>query len=98
MIYADDPFKSMTRALDMAVIAKGGKSIFACKPQGSLSERAERRLRNWAYETPHVSLTDPGPRPGGQPKDLVKPGRLVAGLTGKLGGYASDLDDFAGGV
>lgn len=91
-----DPFKIMTRLLDAAVVAKGGKSIFACKPQGTLPAGAERRLWNWAYETPHA--TDPGPRPGGRPKDLQKPGRIVAGMTGKLGGYASDLDDFAGGV
>lgn len=93
-----DPFKIMTRLLDAAVVAKGGKSIFTPKPRGTLSEKASRRIDRWAYGTPHVSLTTPGPRPGGRPQDIKKPGRLVAGMTGKLGGYASDLDDFSGGV
>jgi hypothetical protein len=88
-----DPLKTMVRLLDAVVVAKGGTSIFACKPRGKLSAKAEKRLRNWAYETPHVSLTTPGPRPGGRPKDIQKPGRIVAGLTGKLGGYVSDLDE-----
>lgn len=88
-----DPFRLMVRHYDAKVVEKGGKSIFAAKPQGTLSAKAERRLARWAYETPHVSLTTPGPRPGGRPQDIQKPGRLVAGLTGKLGGYVSDLDE-----
>ena len=90
--YADDPMKSMVRLYDRLVMSKGGDSIFACKPVGKPTLKADRRLRNWAYETPHVSLTTPGPRPGGRPQDIQKPGRIVAGLTGKLGGYFDDRE------
>jgi hypothetical protein len=88
----DDGLKFLLRSLDEAIVQRGGGSIFACRPIGTLSPEAEARLEAWAYETPRRHANTPGVVPNDRPT-IAKPGRLVAGLTGKLGGYVSDLED-----
>jgi hypothetical protein len=88
----DDGLKFLLRSLDEAIVQRGGGSIFACRPLGTLSPEAEARLEAWAYETPRRHPDTPGVVPRDRP-NIPKPGRLVAGLTGKLGGYVSDLED-----
>jgi hypothetical protein len=100
----DGDLKYMIHKLDAAIVQRGGRSIFAAKPVGTLSAEAERRLEAWVFETPQRHPDAGGPKPmvgperrrvlPGQPLPPLpaKPGRLVATLTGKLGGYASDRD------
>ena len=88
----DGDLKYMIHKLDAAIVQRGGRSIFAAKPVGTLSAEAERRLEAWAFETPQRHPDAGGPKPNDRPA-IAKPGRLVATLTGKLGGYASDRED-----
>jgi hypothetical protein len=63
----EDPMKLMTRRLDAAIVDRGGKSIFAAKPRGTLSAEAEQRLAAWALETPRRHLDAPGRKPNDEP-------------------------------
>jgi len=88
----DADLKVLIHELDTAIVQRGGRSIFAAKPVGELSPEAEQRLQVWACETPRRHANTPGVVPNDRPT-IAKPGRLVATLTGKLGGYVSDLED-----
>jgi hypothetical protein len=85
---SDAALKLMIHELDSAIVDRGGGSIFATKARGSLSAEAERRIEAWARDTPRVHPDAGGPKPR---PSIPRPGRLVGTLTGKLGGYASDL-------
>jgi hypothetical protein len=87
----DGDLKYLIHKLDSAIVQRGGRSIFAAKPVGKLSAEANKRFARWAFETPRVHPDAGGPKPNDRPV-IAKPGRLVAGLTGKLGGFASDRD------
>lgn len=82
--YADDPFKAMTRKYDAAVMEKGGASIFSLRRPVMVVPNAAPKHVKRAPAPPH-----------GFPKRNRKqlPGRIVGGLTGALGGWASDIDD-----
>jgi hypothetical protein len=58
-----DPMKGLVNMLDAAVVAGGGRSVFAPRPQGTLSAAAERRLEAWACETPRRHRNATGTRP-----------------------------------
>jgi hypothetical protein len=91
---SDAALKLMIHELDSAIVDRGGGSIFATKARGTLSAEAERRIEAWARDTPrvHPDAGGPKPRPSIPPRQTSdRPGRLVGTLTGKLGGYASDL-------
>jgi hypothetical protein len=94
----DDPMKLLAHDFDAAIVQRGGRSIFDAKACGELSAEAEERLAAWAEETPrrHPRATGRKPlhdEPEGFAGPRRKPGRIVGGLTGKLGGYASDRDE-----
>lgn len=89
-----DPFKDMVRKYDNAVFKKGGTSIFG-KPY-MLESYLSLPLRKRVVKPPRdiVALSrvyEPRKinKGGGRGP---KPGRIVAGLTGKLGGYAEDME------
>jgi len=95
-IEADDALKFLIHELDAGIVHRGGKSIFVAKPVGELSAEAEQRLEAWAFETPRVHPDAGGPKTGKEgvfQGPRYKPGRIVAGLMGKLGGFASDRED-----
>jgi hypothetical protein len=56
----DAAIKFVLYELDAAVVARGGGSIFDCKPRGTLSAEAERRFEAWVSGTPRSdrSLSD----------------------------------------
>jgi hypothetical protein len=54
----DAAIKFVLYELDAAVVARGGGSIFDCKPRGSLSPLAERRFEAWVSGTPRSDLKD----------------------------------------
>jgi hypothetical protein len=95
----EDPMKLMTRRLDAAIVKGGGASIYGCKPLGDMSSRAAKRLAKWVGKTPRVHPDATGPKPkdpvGPERRRVLapRPGRLVGTLTGKLGGFVSDIED-----
>lgn len=101
--YADDPFKAMTRKYDAAVVRAGGRSIFSLvrdrrslgrTPADGVRESERIGIPERWVPRPYGSAPDTEKhRQHGRPANIAKPGRIVGGLTGALGGWASDIDD-----
>jgi hypothetical protein len=87
-----DQTKDMLCRYDLAVRLNGGKTIFAAKPQGVASARADRWLAKWEYPLPRRA-----PRPAeqlGRPAHIPKPQRILARTFGIIGeGSLSDFDE-----
>ncbi len=93
--YADDPMKALSRHLDAEIVARGGQSIFACRPAGSLRpERAEALDRWFKSDRPIVSDLRRRTVAEGRPPNAPKHGRIMGHTFGILGGGSiSDFDD-----
>lgn len=89
-----DPFKEMVLQYDARIVAKGGESIFVCRP-GAGEFRREYHFRRWIRrEVPHIHPDTPGRVPSGRPEHIQKPGRIVATTLGIIGHANGDEEDF----
>ncbi len=97
--------KQTAREADNRIVARGGRSIFgmawrfsAPKTIGAPLKRATKTVPLEKDEVEAITALRHRPRnpawefkPGNR-TGSIKPGRLVAGLSSKLGGYADDLE------
>lgn len=102
-----DPMKDLVRHYDRLVVQKGGTSIFRHKPaeratplygapqrfdtKEPMSPEDYRTWRENRAAAKHAKSERARGNRYRHESVVPKPGRLVAGLMGKLGGYMDDL-------